>query len=96
MNDEYLWTAAGPPDPEIERLEGALRPFGHRRQPLKLPSAARPAKRWLGMAILAAGCFAISVLAWSHARPPAAADGSAKASEVHFRSYDAGPVDGSE
>ena len=24
MSDEYLWDRSGPPDPEIERLEGLL------------------------------------------------------------------------
>jgi hypothetical protein len=27
--DDYLWTGEGPVDPEVERLESLLRPFGH-------------------------------------------------------------------
>jgi hypothetical protein len=77
MNDEYLWTGAGRPDPAVEHLEQALRPYGHRPQPVRLhaPAAfarlgrkeALPAAQrshWLGIAILCASCFVVSVFAW--------------------------------
>jgi len=93
MHDEYLWAGTGRPDPEIERLEDALRPYRYRPQPLKL-AATRTANRWLGIAILCASCFAISVFAWAHTR--SSADHNSPTVEAHFRSYDAGHVDGSE
>jgi hypothetical protein len=38
MTDEYLWSGAGQPDPEVARLEGLLSGFRHRR-PLVVPEA---------------------------------------------------------
>ena len=39
MNDEYLWSGTGAPDPDVEALERALAPFRHRGTPLaSLPS----------------------------------------------------------
>ncbi len=35
MNDDYLWDKSGEPDPEIQRLENLLAPFGH--QPGQAP-----------------------------------------------------------
>ena len=90
MNDDYLWTGSGQPDADIERLEQALRPFAHRPQPLKLPRRSR----WVGIAILCASCFVVSVFAWAQARPTP--DHNSPTVEAHLRSYDAGPVDGSE
>jgi len=39
MRDDYLWDRSGEPDPEIEKLERALAPLGHRGDPLLLPEA---------------------------------------------------------
>jgi len=64
MNDEYLWNPAGPPDPEVERLENLLREFRASERPLPiLPElsappgaawsfAARPWARFAAAAIL--------------------------------------------
>jgi hypothetical protein len=54
VSDDYLWDGSGPPDPEVQRLEGALRPLGHRGSPadllarLEAPRAPQPrvAPRW--------------------------------------------------
>lgn len=37
MSDDYLWDKSGEPDPEIQKLERALQPLGHRDAPLALP-----------------------------------------------------------
>jgi hypothetical protein len=92
MNDEYLWTGTGQPDPDVELLERALRPYGHRPQALRLPVARR--SRWLGLAILCVTSFVVSVFAWAHAHP--SPDRPSPTVEALFRSYDAGHVDGSD
>ena len=55
---DYLWDKGGDVDPEIDRLEGALRPFAQTTPPPPLVLAPRPAmstsSRWLGVALLAA------------------------------------------
>jgi hypothetical protein len=35
--NDYLWDGSGPPDPEVERLEGLLRPLAHRGRVPALP-----------------------------------------------------------
>ena len=44
--DDYLWTAAGEPDPEIARLEALLAPYAHRGTLPPLPARA-PRRRAL-------------------------------------------------
>jgi hypothetical protein len=93
MSDEYLWTGTGRPDPELERLEHALRRYRHRPRPLALAGVRRE-PRWFGIALLCAGCLVVSVFAWARARP--SPDRAAQAVEAHLWSHDAGHVDGSE
>jgi hypothetical protein len=54
-DDRYLWEGSGPPDPEIERLERALRPL---RAPAVAPDLslpARPGRRVMRAAVVSAG-----------------------------------------
>ena len=67
---DYLWDGAGPVDPEVARLEGAMAPLRH-REPLRLPLPARkpPPRRWpiyAGGAALAAAA-ALLLVWWTHA-----------------------------
>ena len=43
MSDDYLWDRSGPPDPEVERLEGLLGRFGHDAARSATPRAGAPA-----------------------------------------------------
>jgi len=54
MDDRYLWDGTGPPDPEVERLEKLLGRYRHSGEPPVLPAPARPVRRWLLAAALAA------------------------------------------
>lgn len=45
MNDDYLWSGSGTPDPDVEALERALAPLRHRGAPLG-PLPARTARRF--------------------------------------------------
>ena len=77
MSDDYLWDPAAAPDPELQRLEDALRPAGYRPAPLReqrWPARARHirAVRWAAIAagavLLAGGLFAVrrhAVVPWS-------------------------------
>ncbi len=64
MSDDYLWNKTGKPDPEVERLEGLLRPLKHDAPlaPLPAKATARRASRgggntwlWGGLVAAAAG-----------------------------------------
>jgi hypothetical protein len=57
-HDDYLWDKSGPPDPEIERLERALRPF--RCEPGAQPRRRRSA----GWSALLAAAALIGVTLW--------------------------------
>lgn len=65
-DDRYLWDKEGPADPEVERLEALMSPFGHRGLPLLLPVPAPPRRRWalpLAAAAVAAAALVVSVIA---------------------------------
>src|SRR5260370_42657465 len=76
MSDEYLWDRSGEPDPEIERLEEALRPL---RAPQPTPEwrpeprvQAIPTRgawdaRWRGA--MAAGIALVLGASWLVSRP---------------------------
>jgi len=71
MNEDYLWDGSGTPEPDVERLERALRPFRFRIRPERLPETRRPARlRWA-----AAAAAVVLIAAWlSRASiPPSAA-----------------------
>jgi hypothetical protein len=68
MSDDYLWDPAAAPDPEVQRLEAALRPAAYRPVPLRVhasPSRTGPVRvvRWAALAagtvLLAGGLFAV-------------------------------------
>ena len=68
MNDDYLWDPSAPPDPELQKLEAALRPAAHRHAPLPeqgWPSRTRHMRlvRWAaiaaGMVLVVGGLFAV-------------------------------------
>ena len=42
---DYLWDGSGPPDPEIQQLEGLLAQYGHDGRPLTVPEELPLAKR---------------------------------------------------
>src|SRR5205823_7968815 len=73
--DDYLWTAAGEPDPEIARLEALLAPYAHRGTLPPLPARA-PRRRALHVVLpivtAAASLALVIAAAWftSTARPP--------------------------
>jgi hypothetical protein len=71
-SEDYLWDAAGPRDPEIERLESALAEFRYKHRPLVLP-AENPAVslvprqkslRWIAGLAAAAVLIALSAGAY--------------------------------
>lgn len=64
--DEYLWDRSGPPDPEVERLEGLLGRYRWRKRELRT-EARRPALLAAGAAI-AAGVAAVALFHWFDAR----------------------------
>src|SRR5262249_17470005 len=55
--DEYLWDRSGPPDPEVERLEGLLGRYRWRRR--ELPMAPRRPALFLAGAAIAASVAAV-------------------------------------
>jgi hypothetical protein len=60
MNEDYLWDGSGTPEPDVERMERALRPFRFRLRPGRLPEARRPARlRWA-----AAAAAVVLIAAW--------------------------------
>jgi hypothetical protein len=70
MREDYLWDKTGS-DPEIERLEHALRAFSYEEsaQPV-LPVVVVPEKRWFGFrfapfVFAMAACLAIAGISWS-------------------------------
>ena len=77
MTDDYLWDPAAAPDPELQKLEAALRPAAYRHEPLRQqrwPSRIRHVRvvRWAVLAasavLLVGGLFAIrrgAVTPWS-------------------------------
>ena len=67
MRDQYLWDRTGEPDPDVVRLEGALREVRHRRRALdytRMP-AARPVRKpfWAFPQALLAAAASVIVLA---------------------------------
>ena len=40
MNDDYLWDGSGEPDPEVQKLESALRGLRHNRPAPAFPEIA--------------------------------------------------------
>lgn len=66
MNDDYLWTRAGTPDPEIQRLEQLLAPraWPAARQPRTLPRALpRARSRWRRAGLALAASLLLCALA---------------------------------
>ncbi|MBK6512880.1 MAG: hypothetical protein IPG04_01860 [Polyangiaceae bacterium] len=72
MSDDYLWDKSGPPDPEVERLEGLFAPMRH-EAPLSAPPrrAPRPPRRgpWIAGGLLAAAAAAALWLAVDRSGP---------------------------
>lgn len=67
MDERYLWDGSGPPDPEIQQLEQALRPLRFRGAPRPLEPRLRamPARRWKAASawvVLAAAASALFVI----------------------------------
>lgn len=64
MNEDnrYLWDGSGTPDPEIQRLEQALRPLRAQAEAPELPLPARP-RRWLARAAVASAVSALAAAA---------------------------------
>lgn len=67
MNDDYLWDCAGPPDPEIERLERTLAPFRYRHS--ALPERPRGAVGY-GWRLAAAAAVVLGAVALCRAVAP--------------------------
>jgi ferric-dicitrate binding protein FerR (iron transport regulator) len=69
VNDDYLWDRSGPRDPEVDRIEDALRPL---RRPetrvLMLPAPGRPDRRRFAAALgaMAASAALLAGLVWTH------------------------------
>jgi hypothetical protein len=76
VSGDYLWDGSGEPDPEIRRLEEALRPLRGRRQPPELPERAATTgaalSGWGGLAAAAAVLLACAALL---SRGPGAREG---------------------
>jgi hypothetical protein len=61
-DNRYLWDGSGTPDPEIQRLEQALRPLRGPAEPPQLMLPARP-RRWLARAAVASAVSALAAAA---------------------------------
>src|SRR5207247_2414205 len=58
MNEGRLYDRSGPPDPEVDRLEELLRPYGHvEGAPLRALRAAAPRRRAFPAAAAALLCL---------------------------------------
>lgn len=70
---EYLWNAAGPADPDVQRLEALLSPLALRPGPEPLPARAgvlaRPRRVWLALAAMVALAAGLTVFAAPRAGP---------------------------
>ncbi len=77
MSGDYLWDGSGEPDPEVERLEAALRPLRRVPPPPPLPARA-PARAWSGPGGLAAAAAVLLALAAALGGPPTRPDPSWK------------------
>jgi ferric-dicitrate binding protein FerR (iron transport regulator) len=62
QDDRYLWDGGGTPDPEIQKLEQALRPLRAPAEAPELPLPARP-RRWLARAAVASAVGALAAAA---------------------------------
>lgn len=60
-DDDYLWDPGAAPDPEIVRLEDALRPLRHRPGPAPELPARREPRRWRPAARLAAAAVVLAL-----------------------------------
>ncbi len=65
----YLWDGSGEPDPEIQRLEAALRPLRGTRPAPELPRRARPARFFGDLRTLVAAATVVLALAPSLTGP---------------------------
>ncbi len=77
MSGDYLWDGSGEPDPEIQRLEAALRPLRHHRPAPELGGRRRPWRVGGGWGVLAAAAAVAAALAATlpGARAPVATSG---------------------
>ena len=72
-SERYLWQRAGPPDPQVERLERALAALRYRGKAPELSERAAPARaRALWPLALAAVLLLVASVAWLLVRIPAA------------------------
>ncbi len=62
MDDRYLWDRSGPPDPEVERLEGVLGTLRHRGAAPALPVRPSRGRSWAKVA--AAVLLALAGALW--------------------------------
>ncbi|HLW52437.1 MAG TPA: FecR domain-containing protein [Candidatus Angelobacter sp.] len=71
MRDDYLWDASGEPDPEIQRLENALRSLRHNGPAPEFPVIAADKHQprqvrwlhgWFARVAVAAACAAVAVI----------------------------------
>jgi len=72
MNDEYLWSKDGEPDPDVKRLEEMLGELRYSRQAPELP--ARRPRILPGILALAAGLAIVIGLSWPDRRRPEASE----------------------
>lgn len=69
MNDDYLWSGTGEPNPEVKRLESLLSRFQHRGEAFQFPLTAdvlaRPRVRWkIWVPSFAAAALALAAAIW--------------------------------
>src|SRR5215472_14100100 len=67
MNDDYLWDGSGEPDPEVQKLESALRGLRHNRPAPAFPEIAEisPAGKRSRLLTFLRPRFKIAALRWA-------------------------------
>ena len=67
MSNDYLWDGAGPPDPDVEKLEKMLEPMRHKGPAPDFPMPVRqmPRRPWMRRLVPLAAAAALVLMAWA-------------------------------